>query len=352
MPASGTATHVMRRTSGRCRRCRGRARSAGSRATVAAPPRAGPRRARSPRRRRRSCRRGGGDDAGCSGRRRPCRPRAARARTPRAGAARPCGRSWRGRAADDAACARCSCATVKLPSHASTSCTIARRCVVVREPVGSEISVIGRSLHENESHSHLGRMEAARRTPRYAHGTRMQARLLALFVLGAASAAIGAGVATTAQSPVATASAYAIAIVVPGQPGSSAGACRRRARRWPPWRTPSRTRPTASIARTGALSTSVASRTGGTPVAHAVTDVLTGSLFNGEITWESVAGRAKSTAASSDADGSGVQGLVVLGQPVAPVPNQRVALADWGSSRSSRRSRRAPMPTRRMRASP
>ena len=143
---------------------------------------------------------------------------------------------------------------------------------------GKRDPVIARSLHENESHSHLGRVEAARRTPRYAHGTRMQARLLALFVLGAASAVIGASVATTAQSPVATANAYAIAIVVPGQPGSSAGACRRRARRWPPRRTPSRYLADGSIARTGALSTSVASRTGGTPVAHAVTDVLTGSL--------------------------------------------------------------------------
>ena len=158
----------------------------------------------------------------------------------------------------------------------------------------------------------------------------MQARLLALFVLGAASAAIGASVATTAQSPVATANAYAIAIVVPGQPGSSAGAVQAPGTTLASVADAFAYPADGSIARTGALSTSVASRTGGTPVAHAVTDVLTGSLFNGEITWESVAGRAKSTAASSDADGSGVQGLVVLGQPVAPVPNQRVALADWG----------------------
>ncbi len=85
-----------------------------------------------------------------------------------------------------------------------------------------------------------------------------------------------------------------------------------------------------SIARTGALSTSVSARTGGAPAAHAVTDVLTGSLFNGEITWESAAGRAKSIDTTSDTVGSAIAGLVVLGQPVEAVPNQRVALADWG----------------------
>ena len=158
----------------------------------------------------------------------------------------------------------------------------------------------------------------------------MKARLLALFVLGAVAAATGAGVATTAKSPVATASAYAVAVVVPGQAGSSAGAVQAPGTTLAAVADGFAYPADGSLVRTGALSTSVASRTGGAPVAHAVTDVLTGSLFNGEITWESAAGRAKSTDAVSDATGSTVQGLVVLGQPVEPVPNQRIALADWG----------------------
>ena len=80
-------------------------------------------------------------------------------------------------------------------------------------------------------------------------------------------------------------------------------------------------------ARTGAESSSVSAR-GST--AHAVTDVLAVSLLNGEITADSVAGRAKASAAGADVNGSGVTNLVVLGQPVAATANGRVPLADWG----------------------
>ena len=49
-------------------------------------------------------------------------------------------------------------------------------------------------------------------------------RLLPLLVLAAALASGGAGVATSAKPPAATASAYGISVVVPGQAGASAGA--------------------------------------------------------------------------------------------------------------------------------
>ena len=71
-----------------------------------------------------------------------------------------------------------------------------------------------------------------------------------------------------------------------------------------------------SLVRTGALSSSVSSRTTGAAGAQAVTDVLGVTLFNGEITAESVAARAKASAAGADAVGSSVTNLVVLGTPV------------------------------------
>ena len=64
--------------------------------------------------------------------------------------------------------------------------------------------------------------------------------------------------------------------------------------------------------------------------AHAVTDVLAISLLNGEVTADSVAGRAKASATGADTAGSEVINLVLLGQPVAATTNGRFALADWG----------------------
>ena len=61
-----------------------------------------------------------------------------------------------------------------------------------------------------------------------------------------------------------------------------------------------------------------------------MSDVLGISLFNGEITADSVAARAKASATVSDAVGSAVTNLVLLGQGVTPVANQRFPLGDWG----------------------
>ena len=54
------------------------------------------------------------------------------------------------------------------------------------------------------------------------------------------------------------------------------------------------------------------------------------SLLNGEITADSVAARANASATGSDAVGSAVTNLVLLGQGVTPAPNQRFPLGDWG----------------------
>jgi murein DD-endopeptidase MepM/ murein hydrolase activator NlpD len=74
----------------------------------------------------------------------------------------------------------------------------------------------------------------------------------------------------------------------------------------------------------------VASRTTGAASAQGVSDVLGVTLFNGEITAESIAGRAKASGAGADVVGSSVTNLVVLGAQVAATPNLRLPLGDWG----------------------
>ena len=158
----------------------------------------------------------------------------------------------------------------------------------------------------------------------------MKLRLLALLLLGTALAAGGAGVATTAQEPAATASAFGITVLVPGQPGGAAAVA------GVPVGSPSGAADSfvypadGSIVRTGALSASAAARASAQPNANAVSDVLGVALFNGEITFDSAAGRAKTAGGAAETIGSAVANLMVLGQPVGAAPNLRIALADWG----------------------
>jgi hypothetical protein len=158
----------------------------------------------------------------------------------------------------------------------------------------------------------------------------MSFRLFSMVLLTALLAAGGAGTGLTAKPPVVSASSYGIAVVVPGQAGASAA---------------SATAPgpaqsgvadgfaypaDGSIARTGALSSSGAAATTGVVGGQAVTDVLTISLFNGEITADAAGGRANAAAAGANVSGSSVTNLVVAGQPVTAGPNQRLQLGDWG----------------------
>ena len=158
----------------------------------------------------------------------------------------------------------------------------------------------------------------------------MSARLIALLLIAGALAAAATGASAPSQPAVVAAGAHGISILVPGQPVSVAAES---------------TSPGAaatgvadgfvfpadgSLVRTGALSSSVASRETGAVGAQAVSDVLGITLFNGEVTAESVAGRAKASAVGADAAGSLVTNLVVSGTPVTATPNLRVALGDWG----------------------
>ena len=154
-------------------------------------------------------------------------------------------------------------------------------------------------------------------------------RLAALFLLASALAAGGAGVATTAKQPVATASAYGVTIVVPGQPGASVAAVGLPGAETTGSADAFTFPADGSIVRTGGVSSSVSAQPVTPPRAQAVNDVLGVVLFNGEISFDSAAARAK-TADTTDANGSTVVNLVIFGQAVTAAPNQRFALGDWG----------------------
>ena len=151
-------------------------------------------------------------------------------------------------------------------------------------------------------------------------------RRAAILALGLALAAAGAGTGTTAQEPVATAGAYGITVLVPGQAGGAAAVA------GVPVGSPSSAADSfvypadGSIVRTGALSASAAARATAQPTANAVSDVLGVALFNGEITFDSAGGRAKTAGGGADTIGSAVANLVVLGQPVGAAPNLRLEI--------------------------
>ena len=155
-------------------------------------------------------------------------------------------------------------------------------------------------------------------------------RLLALLLIAGALAAAATGAGAPSQPAVVSASANGVSILVPGQPASVA------AESSAPGSASTGVADAfvfpadGSLVRTGALSSSVSTRDTGTVGAQAVGDVLGVTLFNGEVTAESAAARAKAFAAGADALGSKVVNLVVLGTPVAATPNLRVALGDWG----------------------
>jgi hypothetical protein len=151
--------------------------------------------------------------------------------------------------------------------------------------------------------------------------------LLALTLLSTASA--GASGWSGSAAGGATAQAYGIRVVVPGQTGAS---------------TPTVSAPPDAVQFSGGFSyngivtaasanASVSAASGTNASATASAEVSSLSLFDGEITASSVSARAESSArpgsATGDVNGSAVNGLVALGQPVAS--GGSATLADWGS---------------------
>jgi len=152
-------------------------------------------------------------------------------------------------------------------------------------------------------------------------------RLLALLFLSGALAAVGSSATAPPAPAVVSASAYGISVSVPGQPGAGAAFASAPGAASTGVADGFAYPADGNSARTGAQASSVSARGA---AAHAVTDVLAISLLNGEVTADSVAGRAKASATGADTAGSQVTNLVLLGQPVAATPNGRFALADWG----------------------
>jgi murein DD-endopeptidase MepM/ murein hydrolase activator NlpD len=144
---------------------------------------------------------------------------------------------------------------------------------------------------------------------------------------------VGASESSAERSAGATARAWAVKVIVPGQaaagtrvltaPGDAVdfdGAYAYPA--------------DGSIVSVASVTTSVSSTSGVQASAGASSQVTSLSLFKGEITAASVTGETHALASTASAGGdNGVTGLatlVVLGQPVTPTANQQIALGDWG----------------------
>ncbi len=158
----------------------------------------------------------------------------------------------------------------------------------------------------------------------------MTYRLLALLLIAGALVAAATGASTPENPAIVSAGAHGISILVPGQPASVAAEAAAPGPGSTGFADGFVFPADGSLVRTGALSSSVSSRATGEVGAQAVSDVLGITLFNGEITAESVAARAKASAEAADAAGSRVANLVVFGTQVAATPNLRVQLGDWG----------------------
>jgi murein DD-endopeptidase MepM/ murein hydrolase activator NlpD len=165
--------------------------------------------------------------------------------------------------------------------------------------------------------------------------------VLALTLLTSASA--GASGLQRAASGGATARAYGIKVVVPGQSGGETPTVSA-----PPdavqfsggfvyGETTGPTGDKVALVGTGSANASVSAVAGTNASATASAEVSTLSIFGGEITAVSVVAHASATAKPGSATGNNtgtyVTDLVALGQPVA-TGSTTVPLADWGSLRT------------------
>jgi murein DD-endopeptidase MepM/ murein hydrolase activator NlpD len=170
------------------------------------------------------------------------------------------------------------------------------------------------------------------------NNARTVAKRLGLSVLlggGLLLLAASAGADRGKQSPSAgaTAHAYAIRVVVPGQSGAQLGvvsappdhAAFGEAFSYPA---------DGSVATTGSLTASAQSSIGSIASAGATSRAEGVSLFGGQITAEVVEGHGIASTHGKRATGSlsasAVTGLAVLGQPATASTNGRIPLADWG----------------------
>lgn len=163
------------------------------------------------------------------------------------------------------------------------------------------------------------------------------ARGLPLAFLAAGALAAGsAGASSSAQKNQAAARAFSVKIVISGQAGGGTAAVAA-----PPDAVAlggSFSYPAdGSVVVTGSLSASASTDVAAkTASGRATSEVASLRVFGGEISATRLSVRATAeaspTAGSGSPGGATVSGLTILGQPVAPEPNLRVPLADWGSA--------------------
>jgi murein DD-endopeptidase MepM/ murein hydrolase activator NlpD len=144
---------------------------------------------------------------------------------------------------------------------------------------------------------------------------------------------VGAAQGSADRSAGATARAWAIKVIVPGQAGAST-----RVSTAPPdavafddaFLYPA----DGSIVNAKSVTTSVSATSGTQATASATSQVTTLSLFNGEITATSITGETHAIASDASASGdmgvTAISGLVIGGTPVTPTANQQMQLGDWG----------------------
>ena len=162
-------------------------------------------------------------------------------------------------------------------------------------------------------------------------------RLTPLIRLSAAACAlvlvVGAAESSAQRAAGATARAWAIKVIAPGQPAMGTRVL---------------TAPDDAVAFDGAyafpadgsivaatsVTTSASAASGVQAAAAASSQVTSVSLFKGEITIATATGEAHALAstagASGDTGATGLTTLVVLGQPLVPTANQQIPLGDWG----------------------
>jgi murein DD-endopeptidase MepM/ murein hydrolase activator NlpD len=148
-----------------------------------------------------------------------------------------------------------------------------------------------------------------------------------LFLAGSAGASL------EASQPAATASAYGIRVVVPGQAGGSSTSVSA-----PPNASGSASGfaypSDGSVVTTGALSATASTSVASNAHSLASISVSSFSLFGGEVAASSITSRAASSTSGQSANGSltgsGVTGLTVGGVAQSASPNGRITLGDWG----------------------
>src|SRR3954470_7304530 len=144
---------------------------------------------------------------------------------------------------------------------------------------------------------------------------------------------IGASDGSADRSAGATARAWAINVIVPGQAAVST-----RVATAPPdavaFDDAFSYSAGGSVVTASSVTTSVSATSGEQARAGATAQVTTLTLFKGEITAASVTGETHAIASTASAAGdmgvTAVSGLVVLGTPVTPAANQQIPLGDWG----------------------